>query len=869
VSERERIDDHVGADVDGVVEGSAAETVAGSNPSRVARLGAWVRTPSAWEAIAIVVFTTWIAWPFLAPGGYVTDYDTAAYSGPNLEATYRAWSEGRLPWWEPGVFGGTAFSANLQTAIFYPLKLVFWPLGAPAAMGAMTVTHLFMLAFGMRHLVRRTLHLAVPAGLVAVVVMVGAGSTMVRSVRFEQIAVIGWVPWLLVALDAVMVARPGRRARSVGACALVGALMVLSGHPQQIYLGGALAGVWVVGRLLDHRPRIAPIDPDATDSIDPDPTDRDAVDPDAADPDRADAGSTLRRIGRLALAGGLALGIAALPLVTSLPLFGGDALPPEVLIEQATFGSYVLDPLQFVPTFFGDPWSMPAALSYPTAEGPSFLGVAAIAMAVVGAAVALGRSRRSANPMRATAATLIVAAVGCVLLAFGPGGGVYRVAADIVPGLGQGRVPLRWLFLTTFAVAVLAAVGASALAQSRVSRRRPTVVGLAVVAAATLAPPYADAGPPVLARLTWMIAVAAVAAAVIVVVRRPDRSRINVLAVVAVAVVVIELGAPARHSYGRILRGDEPFTEQSANPTTAFLAQQGERYLVVGGSDANTSLTSGARTLDGYDGGLWLTDEYVAAAQQVVAAPFQPLRRLGDQIDLPLDADALARLGVRYVVIDPRDRVSTTLGRTAQDDAEVATARAELVPGWTGPVLVDDSREIWENPSFESEALLYRAGGDGTVGVPAPVERHAPGVIDVATNGEGGRLVVAEQAQRGWTVTVDGQDAELVEADGFALAVDVGPGPHEVALRYRPPGLALGLAISVVSAAAALALIVLGGRRRSARRRSRRPPSPGRWFLRRGRPVDGHGIDARLGRWNRPASTASVEPVGAPRRWDS
>lgn len=741
------------------------------------------RRPSVpWEILGIIAFTAWIAWPFVEPGGYVTDFDTFAYSGPNLEATYRAWGQGRFPWWESGAFGGTAFSANLQTATFYPLKVLFWPLGAPAAMGAMTATHLFVLAFGMRHLVRRTLHLAAPAGLVAAVVVVGAGSTMVRTVRFEQIAVMAWIPWLLVAVDAVMVARPGHRSRAVAGCAVVAALVVLSGHPQQVYLGAALTFVWTVGRALDHRAR------------------------------RADLSDPLwRGMARLGLAFVLGAGLAGVALAPAIPLFGAGSVPGEVLLHEASSETYVLDPDRAVAELLGDPWSPPEPLTRPTSEAPVFLGAAAIGLAAVGAMVALSRGGRSLHPLRATAGLLLASAVGAVLLAFGPDAGFYRTAAGVVPGLGQGRVPLRWIFIVTFVVAVLAGVGASALKDHLLTRRRAVVASIVVsvtlVAVAAAAPSLSGDATPLVTRLTWVLGLGIVAGAVVLAVRRRhDRASRNILGALAVGFVVLELGVAGMTSYGRELRRSESFETSSSDETTTFLAARGDRYLAVGASDANRSLTVGTRTLDGYDGGLWLTDSYVAAAQQVVDGDFEPLGRISEQIAPPLDGEALARLGVRYVVIDPHDHVVRAMGRPPANEAELARARQQLVPGWAGPALVDGAREVWENPRYQSEALIY-PGDSGTVGVPATLERRAPDAIDVTTaQGAAGLLTVAEQAQPGWEVTIDGEPAELVDADGFALAVEVPPGPHDVQFRYRPPGLTLGLAATAISIAVVIGL---------------------------------------------------------------
>src|SRR5690606_34246557 len=72
-------------------------------------------------------------------------------------------------------------------------------------------------------------------------------------------------------------------------------------------------------------------------------------------------------------------------------------------------------------------------------------------------------------------------------------------------------------------------------------------------------------------------------------------------------------------------------------------------------------------------------------------------------------------------------------------------------------------------------------------------------------DGVTGTLVLAEQAQAGWTAVVDGTPQPLVDADGFALAVEVPPGTSQVTFAYRPPGLAPGLAVSALS----LLLVVL------------------------------------------------------------
>jgi hypothetical protein len=62
-------------------------------------------------------------------------------------------------------------------------------------------------------------------------------------------------------------------------------------------------------------------------------------------------------------------------------------------------------------------------------------------------------------------------------------------------------------------------------------------------------------------------------------------------------------------------------------------------------------------------------------------------------------------------------------------------------------------------------------------------------------------LVTRERYARGWTARVDGTAAPVLRANGLHRAVAVPAGTHEVRWQYRPPGLALGLALMAAGAA--------------------------------------------------------------------
>jgi hypothetical protein len=121
----------------------------------------------------------------------------------------------------------------------------------------------------------------------------------------------------------------------------------------------------------------------------------------------------------------------------------------------------------------------------------------------------------------------------------------------------------------------------------------------------------------------------------------------------------------------------------------------------------------------------------------------------------------------------------------------------------------------------EIEPLVLPAlpfAGLGSAGTERAIDesavRRRGGRIDVRVDGQGpGRLTVREQAFPGWQARVDGVDTPLRDEDGF-LAVDVGPGRHDVELLFRMTrARRLGLGVTLLSLAGAGGIV---WRRRAA-----------------------------------------------------
>lgn len=95
---------------------------------------------------------------------------------------------------------------------------------------------------------------------------------------------------------------------------------------------------------------------------------------------------------------------------------------------------------------------------------------------------------------------------------------------------------------------------------------------------------------------------------------------------------------------------------------------------------------------------------------------------------------------------------------------------------------------------------------------------HISGHVDAA---QPGRLVLSVAYEPGWTLKVDGQEAEIELADEMFIAARLEAGSHTVELSFFPAGLKSGILISLASLAAFLILQRLLREEPSAPRRRR------------------------------------------------
>ena len=113
-------------------------------------------------------------------------------------AALRQW---RIPFLNEFIFGTVPHLGNHAVGVLYPPRLIALLFGSSLGHGLIVVGHMLMLGLGMVALSRR-LGLSALGGAIAGVVVVLIGSTQTKTVQFEQIQPLAWLPLLLLALHA-------------------------------------------------------------------------------------------------------------------------------------------------------------------------------------------------------------------------------------------------------------------------------------------------------------------------------------------------------------------------------------------------------------------------------------------------------------------------------------------------------------------------------------------------------------------------------------------------------------------------------------------------------------------------------------------
>lgn len=622
-------------------------------------------------AVAVLAVYGRVLFTNLTPAGG----DFLFYYVPYWDQVNSALTTGHLPLWNPYLFAGAPFLANLQASVFYPPRWLF--VGVEAAKGIVfsAALHAWLTGVFGYALARRAGGMRPLAALMAGLLLSLNGWTTGLLAHPNRAATVPWLLAALVAWESVGwdagwgVFRSRRDRRWLLACTLFWALALLAGHSQTFYNQAAIFGLWVLmapvwrlGRSLRRRAfgwRLAW---------------------DTAGP----------RVGALVALFGLAVLIGAAQLLPTYELSGlsyrSGGLPYR---DHAALS---LPPWRLgftlLPHYVRDLGRALATDAY--GEWMAYVGLAGLALAGLGAVS--GLSRR----LRLQALALVVIGIILALGAYTP---LDYLLYRLAPGWSFFRVPARWLQAAELGLALLAALGMerlllgwhprSWLPQGRRGRIVAASAGVAIAALALLTRPNLGtvAG--------WGLALLALGLAWVLYRRTSGHTR-TAAAGLVILVLFAELyaaswvlpiqhptapqaitswrTAPTRIAAEMAAAGPDTASCRSLSLSTTtydpgdladlrtiygpFLDERAFNDLVVATKAKevlapNLSMLARLPSLDGFDGGLLPTRTFVEAmglflpADKVVADG-----RLREQLHEVPDARLLSLFHVCYVITD-------------------------------------------------------------------------------------------------------------------------------------------------------------------------------------------------------------------------
>jgi hypothetical protein len=335
---------------------------------------------------------------------------------------------GHLPLWNPYTYSGEPFLGGFQSAVLYPLNLIFLCLPLARAINLSILLHLVILAWGMFRWGRqRGLQPAAAALGGVILVLSGVVYPHIYAGHLSNICTMAWAPWILGGLEGWWSGR--RRAGLFEASAAI-CLQILAGHVQYVFLTGIAAGLHaLVGSV-------------------------------------AEPGVRRRALPTVAGCYGAAALLAAAQLFPGFAAVGESARQGQSFALASIF-SFPFENLITVlaPGFFGDHLHNPYWGRWYIQEMSFFAGVAGMVLVMIGALD---------SPQRRRAWRDLAVCLLLVLLALGANTPLYRPLFEYVPGFGVIRGMSKFTFPAMIFLLLAAGAGADALL-----RRQPVRRGIA------------------------------------------------------------------------------------------------------------------------------------------------------------------------------------------------------------------------------------------------------------------------------------------------------------------------------------------------------------------------------------------------------
>jgi len=717
-------------------------------------------------------------WPVLLPDRVLFGSDFLMFFYPMKQFLWeQVRDHGRLPLWNPHVFCGAPFLADIQVSAIYPGGALFYAMPPEQAYGWTVALHFFAAALGM-FAFTRDFGLSWPASWTAGV-LYAFNAFMLRHVYAGHLTLFqtaAWVPWLWWACRRAW-SSDGTRGWALAS--VFTALMLLGGFPQIAFY----ALLFLLGMAVFNAPAAAAV-------------------------------SLRRRMTVFAVSVGAGFAIAGVQLLPTAEFTAWSTRSDGILYEAAVSDS--LRGVDLFNLFFPMPFGSPPDGTYWGTPTVTFFWETGAYTGLLAVAAIFGFSWRSASRIERYAFGVLILSV---FLAMGKHNPVFP-AYHALPIVRNFRVPSQILFLSATALSILAAALLDRItggASIPLRRMALLILALAIAVVGLAAFPQAWAEFPKVLELyaagslsrSLAVCVAGLVCILILAIAA-QRRKIGVRAACAL-LAALTLGD--MYWEGRRLIQPTDSVARLKADRDAILSLSGAergggRRVSVSGSYVfgNTTMLTGQLGVRGYNP--LVLSSYV----RFLLATWGQSPEREDFITLVPPIERIDRPAQRLL----------SLGLAVNPDRFEAIAVPGAMPRafWVGTAagVPEDSALQWiASPEFDparTVLLTDRASGPGGAAVVPPARTDTPPTgrileevpdrlkIEVDAP-DTGYLVVNDVYYPGWRASLDGARVSILRANYAFRAVPVPAGRHGVEMWFAPVSLALGAALSMLGVALA------------------------------------------------------------------
>jgi hypothetical protein len=690
------------------------------------------------------------------------------------------WNQGQLPLWNPRLFCGAPFLADIQSGVFYPLSIIFYLLPMPYAFNVFVISH-YILASCFVYALLRHWKCSIPAASLAALCFTMGGYLVSTANVLNNLQSAIWLPVIFLCFEKSR-SRHALFYRLLVAIFL--AIQFLAGEPQLLLFTLILLFAYnlIVNQQTGWFQHLS------------------------------------KTSAALACIGAVSVALVMVQLLPTWEMFRNSIRASGFTFQEATRHS--LNPLALL-QLFG-----PAAFDIYHCWSKSFPWLLShyfgwIPLICATTAIVFARDKR----VRFWTACLCIS----ILFAFGKHTPLFLLVYKIVPFFKAFRFPEKFMFIFAYAIAFLSAFGFDSILERKASAKKMTMAILAllimafgVMVALQVTQRASEALHISLGFRTLLII--CMGGSCIVLFMRDILGRSTLCALLILLCTV-----------------DLLLAHISVNPVvpTAFYtstpklvdgigdAQHSKRLFVERYSRPNPQ----ARHLSPFalqhlwrdyllpNTGTWHNIWYVNGIGGAEIKYQWLITELLEKLNFSKRIRFLELTNTGYLITRKSEQVETEVraGRLKRNQENLyqlphALPQAYIVPDVI--IVPDQDKAIQEvlKDDFDSRRYVVLEGGCGIPtmggggGEVFNILYKGPNRIEITARSHGGYLVFLDSFYPGWQVLVNGQEREILRANGLFKAVFLDPGIHQVVFAFEPQSFEWGLRISLIS----LCLVIIG-----------------------------------------------------------